>query len=220
MWRACGQRCDFAARNTGDRLPHPDELRVPARIIDISPGDIPNICRECPHRFEQGSRAACAASIVSATDGRPGRIEAIRRAYVVLNEFVQQGQFDPRMREDVRITARHAISAMYHAPGRETCAQLDRSSSAKLDFAIAGHSNDCGRDVLLAFTRALVTNLGAASPSDLTALREAGHDNSAIIETVLNVAMAVVEEFLAQIASEETSQCSHERSARADADVG
>ena len=126
-----------------------------------------------------------------------GHSPAALEGYLALNGALNKGQLDARLRERIALAvAEHNgcdyCLSVHDYLGRNVLKLSDGEIGAARDFS----SEDPRAAAALRFARRVTELHGRVSESELTALREAGFDDAAMVEIVVTVALNVLTNYV------------------------
>ena len=128
---------------------------------------------------------------------------AVLDAYLKLGDALGHGSFDARTREAIALATAGANACDYCASAHSAISKGLKVPASEIEAHLGGRSADQKLDALLAFSRAIVAKRGEVTDMDLAAVRSAGHADSAIVETVANVALNILTNYLNHVAQTE-----------------
>lgn len=128
---------------------------------------------------------------------------AVLDAYLKFGEALAQGGFDARTREAIALATAGANGCDYCAAAHSAISKSLKVGPAEIESRLAGRSADPKLQAALAFTRAIVAKRGMVSDSDIDALRQAGHDDGAVVEIIAHVALNTLTNYLNHVARTE-----------------
>lgn len=116
---------------------------------------------------------------------------AALKAYLGFGEGLSSGRFDAKTREAIALAVADANACEYCVSAHAAFSKSLKVDDAEIDLRLQGHSSDPKLDAMLVFARRIVETRGFVGDDDIAALRGAGHDDSAIVEIVANVAVNI-----------------------------
>jgi len=128
---------------------------------------------------------------------------AVLDAYLRVGEALGTGRFDAKTREAIALAVAGANGCDYCASAHAAISKGLKVDRSDIDSHLAGRSRNPKLQALLTFARAVVAKRGAVTDADLAAVRAVGHDNGAIVETVANVAVNILTNYLNHVAETE-----------------
>lgn len=128
---------------------------------------------------------------------------AVLDAYLKVGEALGQGRFDAKTREAIALTVAGANGCDYCASAHAAISKGLKVGQTEIESHLAGRSDDPKLQALLTFTGAVVAKRGYVTDADLAAVRASGHDDDAIVETVANVAVNILTNYLNHVAETE-----------------
>ncbi len=121
--------------------------------------------------------------------------------YLGLNGALAKGSLDARTRERIAIAIAEFNRCTYclsaHAYLGKNLAKLDE---AEIAANRSGRSNDAKADAAVHFAVKIAASRGHVSDSDLNAVRQAGYDESQIVEIVVHVALNTLTNYVNEVA--------------------
>jgi AhpD family alkylhydroperoxidase len=130
-----------------------------------------------------------------------GQSPAALEGYLSLNGALAKGVLDVKVRERIALAVAEFNRCTYclsaHTYLAQHAAKLD---AAEIALARDGHANDSRTDAALIFARAVLERRGAVEDADLAAARQAGLEEPALLEIVVNVALNVLTNYVNNVA--------------------
>lgn len=126
---------------------------------------------------------------------------AALEGYLSLNGALAKGVLDVQVRERLALVVAQANGCDYclsaHTYLASNFAKLDASEVAA---ARRGAAADMKAHAALVFAQKVLASKGKVQDEDLTAVKAAGHDDAAVVEIVVNVALNVLTNFVNNVA--------------------
>ncbi len=154
-----------------------------------------------------------AEALFSAIKGKVGMVPNLYRVVanqpaalsglLQLNEELGKGVFDAKTREAISLTVAGANNCDYCASAHSAISQSMKVEPAEISSRLQGRSSDPKLDAILGFSSAIVEKRGLVSDEDLTTARNAGLNDSDIVETIANVVANIFTNYVNHIAQTE-----------------
>lgn len=130
-----------------------------------------------------------------------GQSPAALEGYLSLNGALGKGKLNVQLRERIALTIAEYNACDYCLSAHDYLGRnVARLSSAEIDAARDGHSEDASTDAALQFALRVAKSRGKVSDADVATLRLAGFDEAAAIEIVANVAVNVLTNYINNVA--------------------
>ncbi|MEM9170041.1 MAG: carboxymuconolactone decarboxylase family protein [Pseudomonadota bacterium] len=113
-----------------------------------------------------------------------GASSAALGAFLGFNEGLGAGRFDVKTREAIALAVAGANNCDYCASAHSAISKNLKVDDAEITARLRGGSSDARLDAILKFAVALVDKKGFATDADLAAAREAGLDQTDIVEII------------------------------------
>ena len=130
-----------------------------------------------------------------------GHSPAALEGYLSLNGAVGKGKLPAALREQIALAIAEYNGCDYCLSAHDYLGRhVAKLSDAELSAARDGHSHDAGSAAALRFALLVAKSRGNVSDADLAAVREAGFDEAAVVEIVVNVALNVLTNYVNNVA--------------------
>ena len=130
-----------------------------------------------------------------------GHSPAALEGYLSLNAALAKGVLNATLRERLALTVAEFNGCDYCLAAHTYLGKnVARLNDAELDAARQGRSTDAKAEAAMRFAQRVTQQRGEVSDADLDAARQAGFDNAAIIEIVVNVALNVLTNYVNNVA--------------------
>ncbi|GJL94548.1 MAG: alkyl hydroperoxide reductase AhpD [Hyphococcus sp.] len=120
-----------------------------------------------------------------------------------LNEELGKGAFNAQTREAIALTVAGANSCDYCASAHSAISKSLNVDASEITSRLNGHSSDPKLNAILALSTAIVEKRGFANDADLSSARQAGLNDSDIVETVANVVANIFTNYVNHVAQTE-----------------
>ena len=154
-----------------------------------------------------------AKQLLDAVDRKNGMVPNVMRtlanapvalqAYLAAGDALAKGRFDAKTREAIALTVAGANACGYCASAHTAISKSLKVGDDEIAARLGGRSGDKGLDALLAFARTVVEKRGFVDDEDLAAVRNAGHGDDAIVETIANVTANILTNYVNHVAETE-----------------
>ncbi len=130
-----------------------------------------------------------------------GNSPAALEGYLSLNGAVAKGKLNTQMRERIALATAEFNGCDYCLSAHTYLGtNVAKLSGDEIDAARNGHSSDAQADAALRFAIKVTEHQGRVSDADLASLRNAGFDDAAVIEIVVNVALNILTNYVNNVA--------------------
>ncbi|HEY1066342.1 MAG TPA: carboxymuconolactone decarboxylase family protein [Pirellulales bacterium] len=116
-------------------------------------------------------------------------------AYLQLGGTVSHGKLTARDREQISLAISEANGCEYCLSAHSTIGKMVGLTGEQIRDARQGTAIDRRTEALLRFARQVLDNRGRVSDAELTAFREVGFDDEAVLEVITNVVLNVFTNF-------------------------
>lgn len=131
-----------------------------------------------------------------------GQTPAGLEGYLALNGALAKGKLSLQLRERIALAIAEFNGCDYCLSVHSYVGtNLAKISTAEVEAARDGHSDDARTAAALQFARRVAESRGRVSDADLAALRAADFDDAAVLEIVLNVALNVLTNYVNNVAA-------------------
>jgi len=118
------------------------------------------------------------------------------RAFLGLHSIAGEGSLDAQTRERIALTVAQQNSCEYCVSAHTALGRKAGLKSAEIEANRAGTSQDAKAAAAVAFARAVVDNSGEVTNAELLAVRNAGYNDSDIVEIITHVGMNILTNIL------------------------
>ncbi|MEO1018155.1 MAG: carboxymuconolactone decarboxylase family protein [Pseudomonadota bacterium] len=125
---------------------------------------------------------------------------AVLDTYFKMNGALDGGSFDKAAREAIALTVAGENECGYCASAHTAISKSLKVEPLEIDRRLAGHSENPKLEAALVFASRVVAAKGWVSDADIQAVRDAGHDDAAIVEIVANVVANIFTNYLNHLA--------------------
>lgn len=125
---------------------------------------------------------------------------AVLDTYVKMNSALDGGSFDKATREAIALAVAGANDCGYCASAHSAISKSLKVDPSEIDRRLSGQSEDPKLQAALVFATQVVDKNGWVSDADIRAVRDAGHDDGAIVEIVTNVVANILTNYLNHLA--------------------
>jgi len=128
---------------------------------------------------------------------------AVLESFLAFSQAMAQARIGEKLHTQVKLTASEANACQYCL---SAVTAIATSAGLSADEILAGRtstSEDLRTNAALQFARAVMDNRGKVSDEQLLSIREAGFDDSAIVEIVASVVLGCFTNFLNKVADTE-----------------
>ncbi|MFY7913249.1 MAG: carboxymuconolactone decarboxylase family protein [Rubrivivax sp.] len=130
-----------------------------------------------------------------------GHSPAALEGYLSLSGALAKGKLGAPLRERIALTMAEFNGCDYCLSAHSyLAAHVAKLGASEIDAARDGRSDDARSAAALHFARRVAASRGRVCDADLAALREAGFDDAAVLEIVLNVALNVLTNYVNNVA--------------------
>jgi uncharacterized peroxidase-related enzyme len=130
-----------------------------------------------------------------------GHSPAALEGYLSLNGALAKGKLSVQLRERIALTIAEYNGCDYCLSAHDYLGRhVAKLSSAELEAARNGRSEDARTEVALQFALRVAQSRGKVSDADLAALRLAGFDEAAVVEIVAHVAVNILTNYINNLA--------------------
>lgn len=121
---------------------------------------------------------------------------AALRAFLGLHGIANEGSLDPQTRERIALGLAEQNACEYCVSAHSAIGRKAGLSSAEIEANRAGGSQDAKAAVAVKFARSLAEHNGDVTTAELLEIRNAGYDDSEIVEIITHVGMNVLTNIL------------------------
>ncbi|MFT5591943.1 MAG: putative peroxidase-related enzyme [Oceanicoccus sp.] len=121
---------------------------------------------------------------------------AALRAFLGLHGIANEGSLDPQTRERIALGLAEQNACEYCVSAHSAIGRKAGLSSAEIEANRAGGSQDAKAAVAVKFARSLAEHNGEVTTAELLEIRNAGYDDSEIVEIITHVGMNVLTNIL------------------------
>ena len=130
-----------------------------------------------------------------------GHSPAALEGYLSLNAALAKGVLNAKLRERLALTVAEFNGCDYCLAAHTYLGKnVARLNDAELDAARQGRSTDAKAEAAMRFAQRVTQQRGQVSDADLDTVRQAGFDDAAIMEIVVNVALNVLTNYVNNVA--------------------
>jgi uncharacterized peroxidase-related enzyme len=117
-----------------------------------------------------------------------------------LSAALAGGALDEKTREQLALAIAESNLCAYCLSGHTAMAEKIGMSRVEIEDAIRASAADARTDALLKLARSIVVQRGEITDADLARARAAGLSDGEIVETVANVALNILENYMSHVA--------------------
>lgn len=121
---------------------------------------------------------------------------AALKAFLGLHGIAGEGSLDPQTRERIALAMAQQNSCEYCLSAHSAIGRKAGLNGAEIDANRAGTSQDEKAAVAVRFARSLVTHMGEVTTEELLEMRNAGYNESDIVEVITHVGMNILTNLL------------------------
>ncbi len=128
---------------------------------------------------------------------------AALKTYLAVGDALATGNLDTKSREAIALSVAGANQCDYCASAHTAISKGLKVEDEEISRRLNGTSEDSRLAAALEFANQIVEKRGFVSDDDLQRVREAGHDDEAIVEILANVVANILTNYLNHIADTE-----------------